>query len=941
MKLQSNLKTDNIEIKPASESLLATLPANETDVSSVFVIKGITMGTAILLFNATTTAGKVISSPPVEIQVFDALKLDPTNITLIPTATYQIMSSGGPHHKTDIVYSVDKDYIASVDYSGLILAITPGHATVTGTAQSSEPSGGSVFIYSSDTVNVRVVRLRGVRIVIPSTTLVTGEELSVYVEGTGDGETPFSFASSVPGLTFYWSVSNMDVMSLLSVYDNAGISLENEKDFAARLRTRNPGWGSIKVTVKCPPGACIPDEASFTDEITVTVFAKLRLITPSDSHFLLPHNGHAKIITNRDGVSDISYELVQGCSLDEGEPVVRLLPSGDIFTAGFNGHAVVMVTAHETGIRLNQSIIVHVEVRPLHSLSLMSLSPAKAVLHSKKHSFPLGYSSRFVARLHDAVGRAFDYANIDLSYRLNRLDIVHVTRGVGNDTYIIKAARQGNAILKVWVKGSPHISDYIRVTVSYAIIPSLATVHLGAKICFTTHLTEDHPDSSWEAGGKGVIQFKDGTSVARAVGTGRAVVYHKVEGMVDTHTEISVATVKRVYINVSSSLPVFTNAHRLENLGHYLVPVEFKDEHNDSDFTLLQASTDKNCLSENQQVKDCVANERGSPGLLYLQQVSFDCILELRNEGNLLPTSNYIIARSYFDPLTGSSACQLLEAPGDAESSKSLSLMSGLSLSLRVKARDFDSSYEVWSESVSVPFQPSFSLDVTNVTLTSLQHSLPLSISGTPQVLQSIQVSCPHPFVLTRQSLTSTTLVYTVSLADTYNPPVTNVSDVVIQLTSTLTHQRTLLALFYVILSDIPEAVSCLVQNQSNATQLDMIQDLYKRWNLVFVVVATVVMFLVTIVVCIAIRQSSSSRLPTGFAAHLPPPVSSPQPSSPAFNSPQTTPTTKPNQFSTPLWSQSGAGAGGQSSAFKRTGGTRYPQHSPNRASPQYSMFSQ
>ena len=56
----------------------------------------------------------------------------------------------------------------------------------------------------------------------------------------------------------------------------------------------------------------------------------------------------------------------------------------------------------------------------------------------------------------------------------------------------------------------------------------------------------DHPDSSWETGGKGVIQFKDGTSVARAVGTGRAVVYHKVEGMVDTHTEVSKTGRKRV-----------------------------------------------------------------------------------------------------------------------------------------------------------------------------------------------------------------------------------------------------------------------------------------------------------------------------------------------------------------------------------------------------------
>ena len=65
----------------------------------------------------------------------------------------------------------------------------------------------------------------------------------------------------------------------------------------------------------------------------------------------------------RDGVSDISYELVRGCSFDEGEPVVTLLPSGDIFTAGFNGHAVVMVTAHETDLRLNQSLIIHVEVK--------------------------------------------------------------------------------------------------------------------------------------------------------------------------------------------------------------------------------------------------------------------------------------------------------------------------------------------------------------------------------------------------------------------------------------------------------------------------------------------------------------------------------------------------------------------------------------------------
>ena len=36
----------------------------------------------------------------------------------------------------------------------------------------------------------------------------------------------------------------------------------------------------------------------------------------------------------------------------------------------------------------------------------------------------------------------------------------------------------------------PLISDYVRVRVGYAILPSLAVVHLGARVCFATHLTE-------------------------------------------------------------------------------------------------------------------------------------------------------------------------------------------------------------------------------------------------------------------------------------------------------------------------------------------------------------------------------------------------------------------------------------------------------------------
>ena len=89
------------------------------------------------------------------------------------------------------------------------------------------------------------------------------------------------------------------------------------------------------------------------------------------------------------------------------------------------------------------------QVRPVDSISLQSMSNTKATLHSKVHAFPLGYSAPFTAVLHDSIGRQFDYAHTDVAFRLSRFDIVHVTRGDDGDNFVVKAAKQGNVLLKV------------------------------------------------------------------------------------------------------------------------------------------------------------------------------------------------------------------------------------------------------------------------------------------------------------------------------------------------------------------------------------------------------------------------------------------------------------------------------------------------------------
>ena len=107
-------------------------------------------------------------------------------------------------------------------------------------------------------------------------------------------------------------------------------------------------------------------------------------------------------------------------------------------------------------------------------------------------------------------------------------------------------------------------------------------------------------------------------------------------------------------VSSSSSLSVFTNVSRQDEVGTYLVPVEFKDEQNNTNFTLLSASPNKACLNgfnfEGQQVSD---------DTVYLQQVDYECILDLQNAGNVLLVSKFIIAKPFFDWTTGQSFCEL------------------------------------------------------------------------------------------------------------------------------------------------------------------------------------------------------------------------------------------------------------------------------------------
>ncbi len=345
---------------------------------------------------------------------------------------------------------------------------------------------------------------------------------------------------------------------------------------------------------------------------------------------------------------------------------------------------------------------------------------------SKDHAYPLGYSAEFIVYLHDNIGRHFCYANIPLSHRLSRSDIVSVSPESGNSTYKIKASKKGNTILKVWTASQTHISDYIRIRVDYAILPSLATVHLGCSVCFTTHLTEESgggwSGGVWSVGERGVLQIESNSGVGVAKSTGRAVVYHSSHSTVDTHTEITVSRVNRVGLPLTS-LPSFTNARQKPELGLYKIPIQFYHSGSETFTRLLISPACRNISSSN-----------GT----YLQQVPFECQLELKTgTNNLLLADKFIAAKSTFDPDTGASYCVLGPA-GDVGVAETIATDDGLSLSLKVKV----DSYHFISPCLKVPFVPAFVLNREEVRLGQGETSAVVKVTGLPQQLQGLKVSC-------------------------------------------------------------------------------------------------------------------------------------------------------------------------------------------------------
>ena len=233
------------------------------------------------------------------------------------------------------------------------------------------------------------------------------------------------------------------------------------------------------------------------------------------------------------------------------------------------------------------------------------------------------------------------------------------------------------------------------------------------------------------------MELQPETGVGRALSVGRTVIYHKIKDIVDTHTEITVDKVAHVTFNVSrEQLQPFTNSHRRDEAGGYHVPVDFLLPNRDH-LTPIHTSPNKECVKIKMD-----ALPTSPQGIHYIQQVPFDCQLELNDHmGADAMATKFIEAQATFDPYSSASYCKLLPSPRNINSGEALSTRDGLKLSMKVMAYDFSRTYFIVSESLDVPFIPAFFVSRKKVLLNAADTSVEVTISGLPQQLQALKVS--------------------------------------------------------------------------------------------------------------------------------------------------------------------------------------------------------
>ncbi|XP_076259039.1 nucleoporin 210 [Rhynchophorus ferrugineus] len=722
-----------VDLRPQFEDKIANIqraeenPKDPWGIGEVrYIVTGIETGDTKLMFTASSNDEDIMSAP-MNLQVFQPLRVHPRNGTVLIWSSIQMVIKGGPQPDTEIIFTVVDNKTAKVSDRGLITGLSSGKTKINVQAVGVHPTTGQSMIYSEDSVEISVVPLQGVKILAPLTRFRVGASVPFWCFGIPD-ISPVILGSVVdPPMFFRWTVDDKLLADLTGVLYPLGINIGRIDRIVLKLTGLQVGSTRVFVNVTAPGVIANKPKLQsivFSAFVDIEIVEQFALTNPKHIHespLLMAPFSQIQLETNLDLVTNIDYSLpgqqlpstellAEQSVYNAADEVVNLSPTGLLKSFGLLGTAMITITSTDKN-GLKQKIHIVVEVKPIHYMALNVQASWRINFNNPITFVPLGTEFQLIAVYYDNIGNKFNAGPTELKFRTSRCDLLKVTSFSENGTLLVGTKKKGHTMIKVWADGIQKTATYMKIHVEQSVRPYLEHLTTGDTICLWSPVVSEYNlPGSWKSSDMSLVEINPALDigfVGNKVGT--VTLTHSFLQSSPIHIQVYPIKVIEFFIQKNYAI---TNGEK-DSVIRFVLVLQSEKSIGEKANNLIQGWR-------------CRADVRK-----LVRPQGFNCFMTFSNQNIDMSVHELFNISNSWVPETGQYACKLINSN---ENSAKIAI---LQTNITIWAATEDG--EVESEKQDIKFLPGIFVP-NELVLQEGVNSAELVIKGLPEILSHITV---------------------------------------------------------------------------------------------------------------------------------------------------------------------------------------------------------
>ncbi|KAK4710846.1 hypothetical protein R3W88_005359 [Solanum pinnatisectum] len=548
-----------------------------------FRIRAARLGITTLYVSARQHTGHEILSQPIKVEVYAPPRIDPSDIFLVPGASYMLTVRGGPKTSAYIEFvSMDNEVAKVHPATGLVSATSPGNTTIV----TKMYRNGDIFIcqaYGEVKVGVPSSAMLNVQ----SEQLAVGRQIPI-IPSLSEGSL-FSFYELCRN--YKWIINDDEVLSFQAAdslhVGNHGMHMSREKGngltgyvgdndlgFIQVLHGRSAGQTDVTVSFSCDFVAykSFSESRSYTASISLSVVSELPLALGSPITWILPpHYTTSALLPSASrtfskgdpSIGKVTYSILGDCrrkaELEEDDPI--LIDGSRIRTKESGNLACIQAKDRSNGRVEVASCVKVAEVTQIR------FTAEKLLVHT----LAIGAEIDVPIKYYDVLGNPFLEAHdvIPFGVETNYHDVISVEDAVdGTGNVHLKAISYGRALVRVGFANEPKKSDYVVILVGAHLHPQNPTLHLGSGLNFSIEGLSDQVSGQWFTSNASIVSVDQLSGHAKAIGEGSVQIIFECSNM---KLQTTVTVSQPEMMSVDAPREILTNVPLPANGYSFLV----------------------------------------------------------------------------------------------------------------------------------------------------------------------------------------------------------------------------------------------------------------------------------------------------------------------------------------------------------------------------------